>query len=121
MLTMTLLGAFAVWFVLESVFFAKPDIPALRARQMLSFPFGVFGGMKKDNIERILTAKKSSFVLVCGITCLLFMVVTQLYAVKSTPYLLSNSMALLTCLPTAVGILAFGKAFISFLKIKCYG
>lgn len=64
MQTMTLLGAFAVWFVLESVFFANPDMPALRARQMLSFPFGVLLGMKKEKIERILTAKKSSFVLV---------------------------------------------------------
>lgn len=39
------------------------------------------------------------------------MVVTQLHAVKSMPYLISNSMALLTCLPMAVGILVFGKSF----------
>ena len=43
--------------------------------------------------------------------CLLFMVITQLNAVKSLPYIVSNAMALLTCLPMAIGIMAFEKSF----------
>lgn len=43
--------------------------------------------------------------------CLLFMVITQLNAVKSLSYIVSNAMALLTCLPMAIGIMAFGKSF----------
>ena len=43
--------------------------------------------------------------------CLLFMAITQLNVVKSLPYIVSNAMALLTCLPIAIGIMAFGKSF----------
>ena len=39
------------------------------------------------------------------------MAVTQLNVVKNLPYLVSNAMALLTCLPMAIGIIAFGKAY----------
>lgn len=39
------------------------------------------------------------------------MAITQLHTVKEMPYLVSNTLALLTCLPMAVGILVFGKAF----------
>ena len=39
------------------------------------------------------------------------MAITQLNAVKSLPYIVSNVMALLTCLPMAIGIMAFGKFF----------
>lgn len=44
------------------------------------------------------------------------MAITQLQVVKELPYLVSNAMALLTCLPMAVGILAFGKAFSGFFE-----
>lgn len=43
--------------------------------------------------------------------CLLFMAVTQLNVVKNLPYLVSNAIALLTCLPMAIGIMVFGKSF----------
>lgn len=43
--------------------------------------------------------------------CLLFMAITQLNVVKSLPYIVSNTMSLLTCLPMAIGILIFGKSF----------
>lgn len=39
------------------------------------------------------------------------MAITQLNTVKSLPYLVSNAMALLTCLPMAIGIIVFGKSF----------
>ncbi len=108
---MTLLGVFAVWFVLESAFFANPNMPFLQARQMLSFPCGVLLAMNKEKIENALTKTKSVLILTGGITCLLFMAVTQLQSIKDLPYLVSNAMALLTCLPMAIGVIAFGKAF----------
>lgn len=39
------------------------------------------------------------------------MAITQFHIVKEMPYLISNALALLTCLPMAVGILVFGKSF----------
>ena len=50
--------------------------------------------------------------------CLLFMAITQLSVVKNLPYLVSNTMALLTCLPMAIGILVFGKAFSELFENK---
>lgn len=50
--------------------------------------------------------------------CLLFMVITQLNAVKSLPYIVSNAMALLTCLPMAIGIIVFGKSFSGIFENK---
>lgn len=112
MQTTALLGVFAIWFVSDSLFFANPDMPFLRARQMLSFPCGVLLAMNKEKIENALTKTKSVLILTGGgTTCLLFMAVTQLHTVKEMPYLVSNAMAILTCLPMAVGILVFGKAF----------
>ena len=112
-----LIGAFVTWFVLESVFFANPDMPFLRARQMLSFPCGVLLAKYKKKREAALTKTKSVLILTGGGTlCLLFMATTQLHIVKELPYLVSNTMAILTCLPMALGILAFGKAFSGFFE-----
>lgn len=58
--------AFAVWFVAESVFFANPDMPFLRARQMFSFPCGIILAMNKNKIETLLTKAKSVTICVCG-------------------------------------------------------
>ncbi len=114
-----LIGAFVAWFVLESVFFANSDMPFLRARQMLSFPCGVLLAKHKERIEVALTKTKSALILTGGGTlCLLFMAITQLHIVKELPYLLSNTMAIFTCLPMAIGILAFGKAFSGFFENK---
>lgn len=110
--TLVLFGVFAIWFVLESVFFANPDMSFLRARQTLSFPAGVLLAMNKDKIEQTLTKTKNILILTVGGTmCFLFMAITQLNVVKSLPYIVSNAMALLTCLPIAIGIMAFGKSF----------
>lgn len=117
--TAVLVDAFVVWFVLESVFFANPDMPFLRARQMLSFPCGVLLAKHKEKIEAALTKTKSVLILTGGGTlCLLFMAITQLRIVKELPYLLSNMMAIFTCLPMAFGILAFGKAFSMLFENK---
>lgn len=63
---LVLFGAFGIWFVVESVFFANPDMPFLRARQMLSFPAGVLLAINKDKIERTLTKAKSILILTGG-------------------------------------------------------
>lgn len=110
--TLLLLIAFAIWFIVESSLLANPNMPFLRARQMLCFPFGVFLAQKKDRIKNILTPI-ISFVLLflSGICCVVFMLLTQLAAIKSIPFLISNTMALLTCFPVAIGILFFGNQF----------
>lgn len=119
MQTMVLFGAFGIWFVLESVFFANPDMPFLRARQMLSFPVGVLVAVNKDKIEQTLIKTKNILILMGGGTaCILFMAITQLHAVKNLPYLVSNVMALLTCLPMAIGIMVFGKSFSMIFENK---
>ena len=64
--TLVLFGAFAIWFVLESIFFANPDMPFLRARQMLSFPAGVLLAVNKEQIEQTLTKTKNILVLTGG-------------------------------------------------------
>ena len=48
------------------------------------------------------------------------MVITQLGEVKNLPYLVSNAMALLTCLPLAIGIVAFGKPYIRVFENKMF-
>lgn len=119
MQTIVLLGVFAIWFVLESMFFVNPDMPFLRARQMLSFPVGVLLAANKNQIERTLTKTKNLLILMGGGTvCLLFMAITQLHAVKNLPYIVSNVMALLTCLPMAIGIMVFGKSFSGLFENK---
>ena len=50
--------------------------------------------------------------------CLLFMAITQLNVVKSLSYIVSNAMALLTCLPIAIGIMTFGKSFSELFENK---
>lgn len=110
--TRTLFGIFVAWFVIDSIFLANPNMPFLRARQMMSFPFGVVLALKKDEIERMLNRMRSTLILAGGgIACILFMAVTQLQAVKNMPYLISNTMAIMTCLPVAIGILVIGKSF----------
>lgn len=86
---------------------------------MLSFPCGVLLAKHKEKIEAALTKTKSVLILTGGGTlCLLFMAITQLRIVKELPYLLSNMMAIFTCLPMAFGILAFGKAFSMLFENK---
>lgn len=61
-----LFGAFAIWFVLESLFFVNPSMPFLRARQMLSFPSGIFFAVNKERLEQTLTKTKNILILTVG-------------------------------------------------------
>lgn len=66
MRTFILFSLFVVWFFIESIFFANPNMPFLRARQMLSFPIGVLLATKKEKIEYELTKMKSVLFLLGG-------------------------------------------------------
>ncbi len=105
-----LFGIFAVWFILDSVFFANTDMPFLRARQMLSFPFGVLIALNKEKVEKLSERMRIAPIL-GGIMCFVFMALMQLPIVKTLPYLVSNAMSLLTCFPMAIAIILFGKSF----------
>lgn len=111
-----LFGCFTVWFVIESVFLANADMPFLKARQMLSFLLGVLWSyyskqlsstyVYQENVKRqILFASFGIFVGV-GIIML-----TQISAIKSLPYLASNTIALMTVLPMAVAIIFLTNVF----------
>lgn len=107
-----LLFLFALWFVIESLFFANPDMPFLEARQMLSFPLGVIIAKYKDKIVNIihkLSYTQNIFIVFgVGVIGIVFMVVTQLNVIKSQPYIISNALSLLTVLPLAIVILLIG-------------
>lgn len=103
---------FTLWFVIDSIFLANPAMPFLRARQMLCFPFGVFLAQSKDRIKQYFSPLRNwSLLFLSGLCCIFFMLLTQLPEIKSLPYLISNTMALLTCFPMAVGILFLGDQF----------
>lgn len=48
------------------------------------------------------------------------MAITQLQVVKELPFLFSNTLALLTCFPMAIGILLFGKVFSGVFENKMF-
>lgn len=52
--------------MVESVFFANPEMTFFRARQMLSFSASVLLAVNKDDIERTLTKAKNILVLMGG-------------------------------------------------------
>jgi len=100
-------GAFLTWFVIDSLFLARPDMPFLRARQMLCFPFGVSMARHKESFEK--AASKRGPFFFGTITGLLFMGITQLPTVKDMPYIFQNLLSLFTVLPLAIAGLAISK------------
>ena len=61
-----LMAAFTVWFIIDSFFFANPSMPFLRARQMFSFPLGMIIAKNKDKIERFITRKRATALIISG-------------------------------------------------------
>lgn len=43
---------FIVWFMVDSIYFVNPDMPSLRARQMLAFPFGIVIADYRSEFEK---------------------------------------------------------------------
>ncbi len=102
-----LYGAFLIWFVIDSLLFANPEMPFLKARQMLCFPFGVAIAGNKERFE-VTADRPKSFFLGSGIG-LLFMGITQFSVVKELPYLFQNVLSLLTVFPLAIAVLSLTK------------
>ena len=71
-----LYGGFLIWLVVDSVFFADPAMPFLKARQMLCFPFGVSLAKNRISFEKVI--RKPTVALAGGGIGLGFMGITQL-------------------------------------------
>lgn len=99
---------FAFWFVAESIYFANPNMPALKARQMLSFPCGIFIAKNRDKLISTFKNKTYLYILAWVGTGIAFMGITQFSVVKEMPYLLSNILSLFTVLPLGVVVLIIG-------------
>ncbi|MDO5125587.1 MAG: acyltransferase family protein [Ruminococcus sp.] len=100
---------FGLWFVLDSVFFANPSMPSLRARQMFAFPMGMFIAQQRVKIEE----KANGFLPIAlfAVTGLLFTSITQIGFVRELPYILTNVLSLLTVVPLALAVLLVGLKF----------
>lgn len=61
-----LIAMFIVWFILDSIFMANPEMPFLKARQILCFPCGVLIAKYKDVLSVWLSKKKCSLIFVGG-------------------------------------------------------
>ncbi|NER42509.1 hypothetical protein G3M54_18170 [Bacillus megaterium NBRC 15308 = ATCC 14581] len=106
-----LIAGFLLWFVTESLFFANPDMPFLKARQMFSFPLGVLLSLYIDRIVEILSSKKVTvYFMLIGMFGLFVTVFSQLSLVKKLPYLISNTISLFTVLPIALSIIVITMA-----------
>lgn len=92
--------------VVDSLLFANPDMPFLRARQMLCFPIGM-GLARKENLE--LVNVRGKLIIVLGITGIGFMALTQLECIKNLPYILSNCLSLFTVMPLAGLVICISK------------
>lgn len=101
-----ILGCFICWFFIDTFFFAMQADPFLRARQMLSFPLGVLISNKKD--EAIIAFKKnenSKFFIGLAVVGLGTFGLTQLQFLKAAPYIILNTVSLLTVLPLTLFVL----------------
>lgn len=102
-----LYAVFLVWFVIDSLFFANPAMPFLRARQMLCFPFGVSIARNKEIYEKAISRPEPFFL--GGVIGLFFMGITQLPIVKGMPFIIQNILSLLTVFPLAIAVLTLTK------------
>lgn len=91
--------SFAIWFVIDSVYFASPEAPFLRARQMFTFLSGVIIANKKKEAEQLFS--KPLFMITQGIIGVLFLGLTNLQIVKILPIFITNMLSLLTTAPLA--------------------
>lgn len=102
-----LLSFFICWFILDSIFFANPLMPFLRARQMLAFPLGILLSKKRKEIKNLLSYKIRSYILImvfviCG--CF-FMGITQISFIKNLNYIIQNTLSIFTVFPITLSII----------------
>lgn len=106
-------------FTIESLFFAQASAPSLKARQVVSFPLGLLMSDYYEKFYRMNTKKRvNKYFLILGCLSLLVFVFSQVNFVKNFPYLISNSISLVTVLPMSVVViwlsLSFKKLFFNY-------
>lgn len=116
--TMLWIVCIVVSFIIYSIFIHSPKAPYLKARQVLSFPFGILLGKNKDQIEAFLRKQYLKLAIVCGGVGVFFMGVTQLHVVKALPYMISNFLSLFTCFPAAISVICIVTQYEKLLKNK---
>lgn len=116
---MLLVFTFLVWFVIESLYFANPDMPFLKERQMLEFPFGIILAKNKESMERKLS-NIPMLIFNPGVCCIALLVfgITQLSIVKALPYVLSNILSLGTCFIVAIIVPIIGYSLPMIFKSR---
>ena len=119
---------FTIWFFMDSMFVAIEEMPFLRARQMMAFPFGMYIAQEKNMVERFAVKNKIK-ILFGGVTvATLFMFVTQLPNIKKLPFLVQNVFSLPTVFVYALVVLLiadifrflFENAFLRYMGIISY-
>ncbi|MCR4883607.1 MAG: acyltransferase [Clostridiales bacterium] len=113
-----LYGVFLVWLVIDSLYFASPSMPFLRARQMLCFPFGITIAKHREKIATMFD--QPVLILAGGIIGLGFMAVTQLRAIKESPFLIQNILSLFTVFPLALAVLGLTKRWGELLDNRAW-
>lgn len=99
-----LAGSFAIWFFIDTLFFASGDAPFLRARQMWAFLSGVTIANNKDRIVVLL--RKRLCLLINLILGLGLMGVTNTRIIKELPIIVGNVLSLGTVIPLAFAIIS---------------
>lgn len=106
---------FGIFFCIECFFPNIIEIPFLRTRQMISFPFGVFFAKYKDKIEEIFNNKVNKIIIILGAIGLTFVGITQIYEIKIKYYVIGNYLSIFTVFPLAIVCLLLFNKYI-FLK-----
>lgn len=101
-----LMLCFILWFFIDTFFFAMKADPFLRARQMLSFPFGVLMSNYLNTFTGIFKKQKNAkyfiFIAIIGV---FFLGLSQLSLLKDSSYLVLNTASLLTIFPLTIFVL----------------
>ena len=117
-----LAGAFLTWFLLDSLFFAEPAMPFLKARQMLCFPVGIAIAKNRAGFEKKLS--HPAVAVAGGLTGILFMGITQLGTIKAASFLIQNFLSLFTLFPLALAVMSVTirhSGFLNNMTLKLTG
>lgn len=114
-----LLAAFLIWFVIESLLFAKADAPSLLARQMLSFPLGViffdyYAQIKNAFLSN--TFKNNLLFFLTGLISIFALGIGEINVIHNLPYIFSNTIALFTVMPLSLVTIKFSCLFYTFFN-----
>ena len=111
---------FALWLVIDTLWFVPDKVPALRARQMFAFPSGVLMALRRKDILKRLDSGLWALLLPLGLAVT---ALSQLSVIKNAPVPVGNALSLLTVFPLALFILwlsvklpkTFDSALLSWL------